>query len=64
MHEHLHNSGEKKIKMTFIITLFAAFAFHQPPAKIQVEFVDIEAIYLPEGHAGIIVAAPFEYAVF
>lgn len=33
-------------------------------AQIQIQESEIEAIYLPEGYAGPIVAAPFDSSIF
>ena len=49
--------------MFFIIALFSCVA-RQPVAVVEIDYSETEFVYIPEGHTGFIVAAPFEQKVF
>ena len=52
-----------KHKMLFILA-FVSCAISQPIAIVSVDYSETEFIYVPEGHTGFIVAAPFDQEVF
>jgi len=49
---------------SWIILLFSNQVQDSAIAQIQIQESEIEAIYLPEGYTGPIVAAPFDSNIF
>jgi hypothetical protein len=50
--------------MMFILALFSCVTRYEPIANVAIDYSETEFIYIPEGHTGFIVAAPFEQEVF
>ena len=48
----------------WLILLFSNQVQDSSIAQIQIQESEIEAIYLPEGYIGPIVAAPFDSSIF
>jgi hypothetical protein len=49
--------------MFFIFALISC-AIRQPVAVVVIDYSETEFVYIPEGHTGFIVAAPFDQEVF
>jgi hypothetical protein len=49
--------------MFFILGLFSC-VIREPIAIVSIDYSETEFLYIPEGHTGFIVAAPFDQEVF
>lgn len=49
--------------MAFILMLFGINT-HKPAAQVVIDEAQVEAVFVPEGHEGVIIAIPGDEPVF
>jgi len=50
--------------MLILICILLSCGHKQSIAKVDVDMINMEAVYIPDGYKGSIVAVPFDYDVF